>query len=125
MPAVHTVLSSLSPGSGPRSRSNTTAGRPSSPTEPSRVLRISGRLAIPDSSVPSASAASVASRSSGEDAAGCRISIISSSAISLRAHWMIPTPISSSAMPSVVPSATVEAPSPPTLFHSSPTSKTK
>ncbi len=64
-------------------------------------------------------------RSSSLDAAGCRISTISTSLISLRAHWMAAMPISSSAMPRQTPSATFEAPYPPMIVGSSPMWKTK
>ena len=68
---------------------------------------------------------SVASRSSSEDRAGWRISTISWSPISLRAHWMMPMPMSSSAKPSAVPRATLEAPRPRTVSWLSPPSSTR
>jgi hypothetical protein len=80
---------------------------------------------MPASSRPVVSASTVASRSSAGEAAGWRISTISTSAISLRARWMIAMPISSSDTPSVVPSARVEVPMPRKVSQSSPTSKAK
>ena len=56
---------------------------------------------------PASRAASVASRSSSEEAAGWRISTISWSPISLRAHWMMPMPMNSRARPRVTPSVDV------------------
>ena len=47
-------------------------------------------------------------------------SMISWSPMSLRAHWMIPMPMKSSAKPSAVPKATVEAPRPRTVSWLSP-----
>ena len=101
MPFVQIVLLSLSPGSGPRSRSGDDRGQ----AEQAHARRAAscgsadgGRC--PDSSVPS-----------GEDAdgllavlgdwrtPGCRNSTISWSPISLRAHWMVPTPMHSRARP--------------------------
>ena len=82
------------------------------PTAPSSELRTSGRRAMPDSSAPRSSTRSVSSRSSSEERAGCRISTISWSPISLRAHWISPMPMSSSARPSEAPRATLEAPRP-------------
>jgi hypothetical protein len=65
---------------------------------------------MPESLTPWEKAATASSRSASLDAAGWRISTISTSLISLRAHWMAPMPISSSAIPRVAPSATLEAP---------------
>ena len=79
---------------------------------PRSELRISGRRAMPDSSVPVVSAFRVSSRSSSLEATGCRYSMISWSPISLRAHWIVPTPMHSSASPRQMPRATLEAPSP-------------
>ena len=94
-------------------------------TAPSSELRTSGRRAMPDSSAPWDSWATVASRSSSEERAGWRISTISWSDISLRAHWMMPMPMRSSAPPRAEPSATVEAPSPNTVSWLSPVSSAK
>jgi hypothetical protein len=80
---------------------------------------------MPASSRPSLSALTVATRSSGGEAAGWRISTISWSAMSLRARWMMPVPMSSRLMPSVTPSETVEAPIPAKVSQLSPTSKAK
>ena len=90
------------------------------PTAPSSELRISGRRVMPDSSAPRLSTRSVSARSSSEERAGCRISTISWSPISLRAHWISPMPINSSAKPSDAPRATLEAPSPKTVSTFSP-----
>ena len=95
------------------------------PTAPSIVLRTSGRRPMPASSRPSLSAWIVASRSSCGEAAGWRISTISWSAISLRARWMMPMPMSSSDRPRVTPSATVEAPMPANVSQLSPTESVK
>ena len=80
---------------------------------------------MPDSSVPRASAARVSSLSSSEEAAGWRYSTISVSAISLRAHWIVPMPMHSSARPRHRPRVTLEAPRPRIVLGSSPTLKTK
>ena len=74
MPFFQTVWSSLSPGSGPRSRSSDDrpAGR-AAPIAPSRELRISGRRPMPDSSVPWSGRASVSSRSSSVERAGVAV----------------------------------------------------
>ena len=103
MPFFQTVWASLSPGSGPRSRSRTIAGSPRHAIAPSRELRISGRRAMPDSSSALRKdrrglLAVLAART-----AGCRYSTISSSLISLRAHWIAPTPMHSSARPRQTP----------------------
>ena len=92
-----------------RSQSITAGTRPDSPTAPNRVLRISGRRPMPDSSSPRPRIALVASWSSGEEAAGCRISTISWSPMSLRAHWMMPMPMNRNAPPRQAPRATLEA----------------
>ncbi len=89
------------------------------------VLRTSGRRLMPASSRPSLSALIVASRSSCGEAAGCRISMISTSDMSLRARWMIAMPMSSRETPSVVPSASVEAPMPMKVSQLSPMSNEK
>ena len=52
VPSFQNVLSSFLPGSGPRSRRPTTSGRPNRPIAANRVLRISGRRPMPDSSRP-------------------------------------------------------------------------
>ena len=70
-------------------------------------------------------ASTVASRSSTGEEAGWRISMISASAISLRARWMIAMPMSSRETPRVVPSASVDAPMPMKVSQLSPTSKAK
>ena len=93
--------------------------------EPSIVLRTSGRRPMPASSRPSLRAWIVASRSSCGEAAGWRISTISASAISLRARWMIPVPMSSRERPRVTPSDTVEVPRPANVLQLSPTSFSK
>ena len=92
---------------------------------PSMVLRTSGRRPMPASASPSLRAWTVASRSSCGDAAGWRISTISWSAISLRARWMMPVPISSRLTPRVRPRVIVDAPRPAKVSQLSPTSKEK
>ena len=56
---------------------------------------------------------------------GWRYSTISWSLISLRAHWIMPTPMHSSARPRQTPRATLEAPRPRISVGSSPILKTK
>ena len=63
--------------------------------------------------------------SSSLEPAEWRYSTISWSPISLRAHWMAPTPMHSSARPKVTPSAMFEAPNWPNVLGSSPTLKVK
>ena len=65
---------------------------------------------MPESLTPWWNEAIASSRSSSLDAAGWRISTISTSLISLRAHWIAPMPMQSRASPRVTPSATLEAP---------------
>ena len=120
-----TVCASLLPGSGPRSRRKITAGRPSAAIAPISELRISGRRPMPDSVTPVLNASRASSRSSSEDTEGWRISMISWSPISLRAHWMAPMPMNSRARPRKPPIATLEAPMPPIVSGLSPTSNTK
>ena len=67
---------------------------------------------MPDSSVPRVMASTISARSSSEERIAWRISTISWSPISLRAHWMAPMPMHSSARPSVEPSARLDAPRP-------------
>ena len=80
---------------------------------------------MPDSSRPSLSASTVAARSSSEEAAGCRASTSSWSAMSLRAHWMMPMPMNSSAPARDRPMVRLEAPQFPIVSGLSPMSKTK
>ncbi len=80
---------------------------------------------MPDSSLPWESTARVSSRSSSLEDPGWRYSTISVSAISLRAHWIVPRPMHSRARPRVRPRATLEAPNPRMTLGFSPTSKTK
>ena len=70
------------------------AGRPSRPTRAEQ--RVADQRTAADAGLLDArrrAARRVAARSSSEEAAGWRISTISWSAISLRAHWMMPTPM--------------------------------
>ena len=80
---------------------------------------------MPDSSTPVATIARVSSRSASLDAIGWRISTISWSDISLRAHWMMPMPMNSRAPLRVRPSASVEAPRPAKVVVTSPISRVK
>ncbi len=73
IPFFQTVWLSLSPGSGPRSRSGRIATRPSAPMAPSSELRISGRRPMPDSSTPVWRIATVSSRSSSEEEPGVAV----------------------------------------------------
>ena len=98
---------------------------PRAPIAPSSELRINGRRPMPDSSRPVWRIATVSVRSSSEEEPGWRNSTISWSLISLRAHWIMPTPMHSSASPRQRPSATLEAPKPRISVGSSPILKTK
>ena len=80
---------------------------------------------MPDSSAPAVRSAITVARSSSEETAGCRISTISWSPISLRAHWITPTPMNSRASPRVPPSARVDAPRPAAVSWLSPMSMVK
>ena len=75
--------------------------------------------------MPWSSAASVATRSSSLEEAGWRCSTISTSLISLRAHWIAPMPISSRASPRERPRKALEAPTPRNVSVLSPMSKAK
>ena len=114
--APRSCLRASSPGSGPRSRSSTTAGRPSRPEGAEQRVadqRAAGDAGLLETGVEACRA--VASRSSSAGAAGWRISTSSWSPISLRAQWMMPMPMKSSAPPRGRPSASVEAPRPPNV----------
>lgn len=104
-PAFHFEWRSLSPGSGPRSRSSTTPESGTRASAPKSVVRTSFRRPNCDSLVPAAKSARTWALTSGAAWIGWRSSTISSSDISVRAQWTAPAPMQNRARPSVRPRA--------------------
>ena len=90
-------------GSGPRSRSRKTTGIGSSAIAPMSVRRMSVNSMMPLLATPPASTSWNSSRSSGEEADGCRSSTISTSDMSFLAQWIAPMPMPSNATASAMP----------------------
>src|SRR3954452_16085143 len=108
MPARQMVVERLLPGSGPVSRSRTTAGSGTRASAPMSELRISGRRPSPDSAAPSWRMPTASPRSTSDPRSRCRSSTRSSSGIRVLAQWTAPAPIPNSARKRPIPRPSVD-----------------